>query len=117
MDLSLTDLISINKSNIVNEVDSNSIVIEVKVGVKTAKSKSKNSVKPFLAKSKLFAENSELCFLTFKARLVFTKLRQAFIKASILHHFNSKYHIYIETNISNYTINRILSYLTSNNLD
>ena len=52
---------------------------------------------------------AELSFITFKARLAFTKLRQIFIKASILYYFNSEYHIWIKTNIFRYTISEILS--------
>ena len=50
-------------------------------------------------------------FLIPKARLTFTQLRQAFVKAPILYHFNPKYHIWIETDISGYTINGVLSQL------
>lgn len=56
-------------------------------------------------------------FLTPGARLVFTKLRQAFIKALILHHFDSKYYICVKTNILKYTIGEILSQLTLDNLN
>ena len=45
-----------------------------------------------------------------------TKLRQIFIEASILNHFDSECHIQIETDVLSYAINRILSQLTSNNL-
>ena len=47
-------------------------------------------------------------FLIFKARKIFTKLRQAFVKALILNHFDPKHHIHIETDISGYTIDGIL---------
>ena len=57
-----------------------------------------------------------LGFLTFKTRLTFIKLRQAFIEAPILHHFNLECHIQIKINISGYTIGRILSQLILNKL-
>ena len=44
-----------------------------------------------------------------KARLAFIHLRQAFIEALILYHFDPKCYIRIETNISGYAIGEILS--------
>ena len=52
-------------------------------------------------------------FLTPEARLVFTQLRQAFVKAPILYHFDPESHIYIETDASSYTIGGVLSQLSS----
>ena len=57
-----------------------------------------------------------LDFLTPGAKLAFTVLRQAFLKAPILHHFNPERHIRIETDVSGYAIGRVLSQLTSDNL-
>ena len=76
------------------------------VGKKVQKtSKSKN-----LSKSNKAVE--PLDFLTPGAKPAFTKLRQAFLKASILHHFNPERHFRIETDVSGYAIGRILSQLT-----
>ena len=50
-----------------------------------------------------------LDFFIFRAKLVFTKLRQAFVKAPIIHHFNLKHHIQIKIDESGYIINRILN--------
>ena len=52
-------------------------------------------------------------FLTPEAKLAFSRLRQAFTKASILHHFDPKRYIRIETDVSGYAIGGILSQLTS----
>ena len=52
-------------------------------------------------------------FLTPKARLAFTQLRQVFVKVPILHHFNPKSHIWIETDVSGYTIGGVLNQLSS----
>ena len=52
-------------------------------------------------------------FLTPKAKLAFTELRQAFLKAPILHHFDPERHIRIETDASGYAIGGVLSQLTS----
>ena len=52
-------------------------------------------------------------FFTLKARLAFTQLRQTFVEASILHHFNPESHIQIEIDASCYVISSILSQLSS----
>ncbi len=51
-------------------------------------------------------------FLTTDAKRAFTKLRQAFLKALILNYFDLERHIRIETDISGYAIDGILSQLT-----
>ena len=48
-------------------------------------------------------------FLTPNAKKAFNHLRLAFIKASILQHFNSECHIQIETDALSYAISGILS--------
>ena len=55
-------------------------------------------------------------FLTLGAKLVFTKLRQAFLKALILYHFNSERHIRIETDVLTYAIGGVFSQLTLDDL-
>ena len=55
-------------------------------------------------------------FLTPGAKLAFTKLRQAFLKAPILHHFNPDRYIQIETDVSGYAIGGLLSQLTLDDL-
>ncbi len=54
--------------------------------------------------------------LTSGTRKAFTKLKQVFVKASILNHFDPEYHIRIETDISGYIIDRNFSQLTLDNL-
>ena len=66
-----------------------------------------------LSKSKKTVGPSD--FLTPRATLTFTKLKQAFLKALILHHFNPERHIRIETDLSDYTIGGVLSQLISDN--
>ena len=56
-------------------------------------------------------------FFTLRAKLAFTKLRQVFLKAPILHHFDPEQHIRIETDVSGYAIGRVPSQLTSDNSD
>ena len=76
-----------------------------KVGKKSQKmSKSKN-----LSKFKKTERSSD--FLTPRAKLAFNKLRQAFVKAPILHHFDLERYIQIETNASSYAIGGVLSRL------
>ena len=53
--------------------------------------------------------NGTIGYLTPDTRRAFTQLRQVFNKAPILQHFDLKCHIRIETNMSGYTINRVLS--------
>ena len=55
-------------------------------------------------------------FCTHGAKLAFTKLRQTFVKSSILYHFNSECHIQIETDASGYTIDRVFSQLNLDDL-
>lgn len=55
-------------------------------------------------------------FLNSKARETFDHLKQAFIKAPILHHFDLERHIWIETDASGYAISGILSQLALDNL-
>ena len=91
------------------EVDGGEVEVD-KVGKKVQKLfKSKNS-----SKSKITVRS--LDFLTPKAKLVFTKLRQVFLKAPILHHFDPNRHIRIETNALGYAIGRVLNQLTMDDL-
>ena len=51
-------------------------------------------------------------FLTPNASRAFTKLRQVFVVAPILNHFDPERHIQIEIDVSDYTIDVVLSQLT-----
>ena len=51
----------------------------------------------------------ESTFLTFGAKKVFNRLRQAFVKAPIPQHFDLKCHIWIEVNVSGYIIGEVFS--------
>lgn len=55
----------------------------------------------------------KMCFLTLKARIAFIRLRKTFIKVLILYYFNLKYHIRIETDMSGFSIDGIISQLSS----
>ena len=55
-------------------------------------------------------------FSTSGARLAFTKLRQVFVKALILHYFDLERHIQSKTDVLGYAISEILNQLTLNNL-
>lgn len=105
---SIKNPISIAKNSTINEIDSDSKVGGVKLW---ANSQAK------LIKSTLLIEPSPgVGFLTIKVRLMFTKLRQAIIKALILYYFHSECHIWVKIDVFGYAINRILSQLTFNNL-
>ena len=102
----------VDNGEVINQINS----IKRKNQAKTTKSK-------ILIKSKnhdfsLNSKNMEAKpdFLIPKARLAFTKLKQAFVEAPILYHFDPKYHIRILINVSGYVIGGILSQLTSNEL-
>ena len=51
-----------------------------------------------------------------RARPAFIELRQAFVKAPILHHFDLQYDIQIEINVSGYAIGGVFSQLTFDDL-
>ncbi len=85
-------------------------------GQKTAKSKKLIWAKKSKASRAKNLSSQSGSFLTSKARKAFTKLRQAFVKAPILKHFNPKRHIQIEIDASSYVIGRIFSLLTSDDL-
>ena len=72
-------------------------------------SKSKNS-----SKSKKMV--GSLNFLILEAKLAFTELRQAFLKVAILHHFDPKCYIRIETDALVYAIDGVFSQLILDNL-
>ena len=63
-----------------------------------------------------FKKTIRLDFLTPGVRLVFIELRQVFLKALILHHFNSEHYIQIETDASGYAMSRVFSQLTLDDL-
>lgn len=75
------------------------------------------SKKPKLAKSQKLnqtldfarANFSKIDFLHSRAKKAFIRLQKAFTKAPIIYHLDSKTYIWIETNISSFTIGRILS--------
>ena len=115
-DLTATDQIASGKESIIDRVGK-SKVGKAKVGAKTAKSKSQDKSKgKNLAKFKALTQNSKSGFLTPRARQTFTKLRQAFIKALILDHFDPDCDIQTEINISSYAISGVFSQLIWDNL-
>ena len=48
---------------------------------------------------------------------MFTKLRQAFVKASILYNFDLERHIQIKMNVLEYAIDRVFSQLNLDDMD
>ena len=89
------------------EVDGDEVEVDEvgKKGRKTSKSKKSS-------KSKTVGSD----FLTPGAKLAFTELRQSFLKALILHHFDPRHYIQIEMDVSGYAISGVFSQLTSDNL-
>ncbi len=81
-------------------------------GQKTAKSKKWiRAKKAEVSRAKNLGQSGS--FLTADARKAFTELRQAFLEAPILNHFDSERHIRIETDNSDYAMGGVLSQLTS----
>ena len=64
--------------------------------------------------NKKSSKSKNPAFLNADTRQTFTQLRQAFTKASISSHFDSKHHIRIDIDGSDYAIGGVLSQLTSN---
>ena len=105
-------------------VGSNSVVGNmISGGEATNSTKGKNLVKTTKSKILVKSKNHDFPkprpeeagtgFFTPKARLAFTQLRQAFVKALIFHHFNPESHIWIGTDASGYAISDVLSQLSS----
>ena len=105
-------------------VGSNSVVGNVVGGGEaTNPTKRKNPMK--ITKSKILIKfknhdfpksrpkEAETGFFTPEAKLVFTQLRQVFVKASILQHFDPESYIRIETDASGYAIGDVLCQLSS----
>ena len=84
------------------EVENNEVK---KNGQKTSKSKNLSKFK-----------KTKSDFLIFRIKMTFTKLRQAFIKASIFYYFDLERHIQIEMDTSGYAIGKVLSQLTLDDL-
>ena len=61
--------------------------------------------------------NSETDFVIFGAKKAFIHLQKAFTKVLILRHFDPGRHIKIETDLSRYIIDGVLSQITLNNLN
>ena len=86
--------------------------IEVEVDKIKKKSQKTSKSKSLFKSKKTIISN----IFTPGAKLAFTELRQAFLKAPILYHFDLEYHIQIETDVSGYAIGGVLSQLTSDDL-
>ena len=95
----------------IDDVEVDGVEVEIdEIGKKVQKfSKSKNS-----SKSKKTVRSSDI--LIPEAKLVFIKLRQVFLKASILYYFDPEHHIWIETDELGYAIVGVPSQLTSDDL-
>ena len=94
-----------NKAGHDNKVDNK---VDDEVGKKGQNlSKSEN-----LSKSK----KTELGFFISRAQMTFTKLKQAFIKAPTLHHFNLERHIWVETDASGFAISEVFNHSTLDDL-
>ena len=114
LDFATIDLVAVSKDSIINKV-ANSKVNRAKVDDKMAKSKSQYKNKDENL-TKVFVQSFGSSFLTFGAKQAFTKMKQTYIETPILYHFDSNSYILIETNISHYAIDGILSQVSLDNL-
>ena len=92
------------------DVVSGDVVGRSDISKKSAKSKSRTK-SGYLGKSDNLEEPK---FLISDAKKAFNRLRQAYTKALILQHFDPECYIWIETNVSGYAIEGVLSQLTTN---
>ena len=79
--------------------------------------KAKNDKSESLTHSSDIGATGEPIFLTPGAKETFNHLKQAFIEAPILRHFDPECHIRIEIDVSGYAIGRVLSQLSSDWVD
>lgn len=109
------NLTSANENNIIKKVGNNSEDGRVKKrsSRKIRKmAKLKNLVRPEICNFSKFIEYLKifgLGFFTFEVRLVFTKLKQAFIETLVFYYFHPECYIQIKTDIFSYAINRVLN--------
>ncbi len=85
-------------------------------GQKTAKSKKWIQAEKSEASRAKNLSSQSGSFFPLKARKTFTELRQAFVEALILNHFDPEYYFRIKMDAFGYAIGKILSELTSDNL-
>ena len=116
---SATNLEEIKCKTSSNKVASDNIVDG---GEATNSTKRKNQAKTTKSKILVKSKNHDFLphfknrkagagFFTFAAKLTFIQLRQAFIKAPILYHFDLESHIGLEIDILGYAIGSVLSKL------
>lgn len=115
---------SASKSNVINGISDNNKIGRAKTKARSFSGKNQIWImakSKFLIKSEKhdffkFIKASGSGFFIFKASQVLTKLKHGFGEAPILYHFDLKYYIWVETDISNYVISGVLCQLTSDNL-
>ena len=72
-----------------------------------------------ITKSKKLSKSKKMVrsdFFIRGARLAFIKLKQGFVKASTLYHFDQEYYIWVETDASSYAIGGVFYQLTLDDL-
>lgn len=120
--LQTTELIDIKTLSIQANANKKNLDIPGTVGRTSGSRNIKNlssigKLKNLTKKSILAKANSfKTAFLTFGARKAFIHLQKAFSQALILHHFDLKCHIWIETDVLVYAIGKVLSQITLDQL-
>ena len=85
--------------------------------INSAKSKKSKSIKLKKSNFPNTKANSKTDFLISKAKETFIYLQKVFTKAPIFRHFDSKHHIWIETNAPKYAIDEVLNQIILDLLD
>lgn len=111
---SIINMLPTKKNMLIKEVSGNDNEVN---NINVLNVNSIGSIKIKLAKLKnlVLLKNTKIDFFIPRTRLTFINSRQAFIKVPIIHYFDLKYHIYSETDISGYAINKVSSQLSVNN--
>lgn len=108
-------LIFANKGIVIDGVVNNIKISKTKIKVKRSSKKNQKTAKfkTLLQSNNFSSKSTEQVFRSdfyiSKTRLTFAKLRYVFVEVLIFYHFDSKFFIYIETNISNYVICKVLN--------
>ena len=93
------------------------LVLVILISVKLEIIRLRRKVKKYLSSKKLSKSKKRVGsdFLILEAKLLFTKLKQAFVKALILYYFDLEHYIQVETDISGYAIGGVFGKLTLDN--
>ena len=87
-----------------------------RIGNNEVNNEGDNEIRKKNRKNMFKSKKTKSGFFTSRSRMALIKLRQVFIKAPILYHFDPKYYIRVEMDASSYAIGVVLSQLNLDNL-